>query len=85
MFVHFSPASSARINTKPCVVGRGGAAGGAGSGGGGVGRPGGAGGSELEPGGAPQALQSSQQCEPAAAAPGCPQVKPHSSGFSQGV
>lgn len=55
-------------------VGVGGPAGGAGSGGGGVRRPGGAGVSELEPRGAQQALQSRQQSEPAAAAPGCSQV-----------
>lgn len=56
------------------IAGVGGPAGGAGGGGGGIGRPGGAGSSELESGGAQQALQPAQQPEPAATAPGCSQV-----------
>lgn len=56
-----------------------GPAGGAGGGAGGVRRPGGAGGSELEDGGGQQTLQSPDQPEPAAAAPGSSQVNFHSS------
>lgn len=65
----------------PRAVGGGGPNGGVAGGSGAVRRPGRTSSSELGPGGGQQVLQSPQQCEPAAAAPGSSQVNTHSSGF----